>query len=103
MSGGLLSEHAVKLEMIRSIARSQAALAAILESIAEVTGQSELTARKLSDNIRILSGYQSAMCRMLSGISLHEPKEGVPAAPWLSKACSEGKAGKRRSTGGVET
>lgn len=103
MSGGLLSEHAVKLEMIRSIARSQAALAAILESIAEVTGQSELTARKLSDNIRILSGYQSAMCRMMSGISLHEPKEGVPAAPWLSKACSEGKAGRRRSTGGVET
>lgn len=103
MSGGLLSEHAVKLEMIRSIARSQAALAAILESIAEVTGQSELTARKLSDNIRILSGYQSAMCRMMSGISLHEPKEGVPAAPWLSKACSEGKAGRRSSTGGVET
>lgn len=90
MSGGLLSEHAVKLEMIRSIARSQAALAAILESIAEVTGQSELTARKLSDNIRILSGYQSAMCRMMSGISLHEPKEGVPAAPWLSKAAQWG-------------
>lgn len=85
MSGGLLSEHAVKLEMIRSIARSQAALAAILESIADITGQSELTARKLSDNIRILSGYQSAMCRMISGISLHEPKQGVPAAPWLNK------------------
>lgn len=76
MSGGLLSEHAVKLEMIRSIARSQAALAAILESIAEITGQSELTARKLSDNIRILSQYQSAMCRMMSGISLHQPKQG---------------------------
>lgn len=96
MSGGLLSEHAVKLEMIRSIARSQAALAAILESIAEITGQSELTARKLSDNIRILSGYQSAMCRMMSGISLHEPKQGVPAAPWLSKKCSEGTAVRSR-------
>ena len=96
MSGGLLSEHAVKLEMIRSIARSQAALAAILESIAEITGQSELTARKLSDNIRILSGYQSAMCRMMSGISLHEPKQGVPAAPWLSKNCSEGTAVRSR-------
>ncbi|WNS43381.1 hypothetical protein [Paenibacillus sp. MMS20-IR301] len=95
MSGGLLSEHAVKLEMIRSIARSQAALAAILESIAEVTGQSELTARKLSDNVRILSEYQSTMCRMISGISLHEPKQGVPAAPWLNKACSEGTAARR--------
>lgn len=90
MSGGLLSEHAVKLEMIRSIARSQAALAAILESIAEITGQSELTARKLSDNIRILSQYQSAMCRMMSGISLHRPKRGIPAAPWLNKTCAKG-------------
>ncbi|OBZ09695.1 hypothetical protein A8L34_20680 [Bacillus sp. FJAT-27264] len=85
MTGGRLSEHAVKLEMIRSISRSQAALAAILESIAELTGHSELTARKLSDNIRILSGYQSAMCRMMSGISLHRPKRGTPAAPWLNK------------------
>ncbi|MNC29853.1 hypothetical protein D3C76_176920 [compost metagenome] len=102
MSGGLLSEHAVKLEMIRSIARSQAALAAILESIAEVTGQSELTARKLSDNIRILSQYQSAMCRMMSGISLHRPKRGIPAAPWLSTACAGGTARSTWSTGGVE-
>lgn len=90
MSGDRLSEHAVKLEMIRSISRSQAALAAILESIAELTEQSELTARKLSDNIRILSGYQSAMCRMMSGISLHRPKRGIPAAPWLSKAYAVG-------------
>ncbi len=102
MSSGLLSEHAVKLEMIRSIARSQAALAAILESIAEVTGQSELTARKLSDNIRILSQYQSAMCRMMSGISLHRPKRGNPAAPWLSPACAGGTARSTWSTGGVE-
>lgn len=93
MSGGLMSEHAVKLEMIRSIARSQAALAAILESIAEVTGHSELTARKLSDNIRILSQYQSAMCRMMSGISLHQPKRGKPAAPWLSNSCAGGASG----------
>lgn len=38
MSGGLLSEHAVKLEMIRSIARSQAALAAILEVSPKLRG-----------------------------------------------------------------
>lgn len=83
MNGGPVSEQAVKLEMIRSIARSQAALANILESIAEVTGHSETVARKLCDNIRILSEYQSAMCRMMSGISLHRQKRGVPAAPWL--------------------
>ncbi|MHA6534635.1 hypothetical protein [Paenibacillus sp. BAC0078] len=102
MSGGLLSEHAVKLELIRSIARSQAALADILESIAEITGQSELTARKLSDNIRILSQYQSSMCRMISGISLHQPKLGIPAAPWLNKAGAVGNLQSTWSTGGVE-
>ncbi|MRN56051.1 hypothetical protein [Paenibacillus monticola] len=102
MSGNKLTEHAVKLEMIRSIARSQAALAAILESIAELTGQSELTARKLSDNIRILSQYQSAMCRMMSGISLHRPKQGIPAAPWLNHNMRQRKLQSTRSTGGVE-
>ncbi len=102
MSGDKLAEHAVKLEMIRSIARSQAALAAILESIAELTGQSELTARKLSDNIRILSQYQSSMCRMMSGISLHRPKRGIPAAPWLNHNMRQRKHRSIRSTGGVE-
>ncbi|WP_379130575.1 hypothetical protein [Paenibacillus sp. sgz500958] len=92
MTDPLLSERAVKLEMIRSIARSQAALATILESIAELTEHSEVTARKLSDNVRILSEYQSAMCRMMSGISLHRQKTGVPAAPWLSKPVPEASA-----------
>ncbi|SEU18748.1 hypothetical protein [Paenibacillus sp. NFR01] len=95
MSEGLLSEHAVKLDLIRSIARSQAALAAILESIAEITGQSEQTARKLSDNIRILSQYQSSMCRKLTGISLHQPKEGIPAAPWLHRDLRTEASGQR--------
>jgi len=98
MSASQLSERAVKLEMIRSIARSQAALASILESIAELTEHSELTARKLSDNVRILSHYQSAMCRMMSGISLHRQKTGVPAAPWLSTTCARGS---RRKSHGV--
>lgn len=83
MKPAQLSEHAVKLEMIRSIARSQAALASILENIADLTGHSELAARKLSENVRILSEYQSAMCRMMTGISLRRQKTGVPAPPWL--------------------
>ncbi|BCG60680.1 hypothetical protein [Paenibacillus sp. URB8-2] len=93
MSGLQLSERAVKLEMIRSIARSQAALAAILENIAEVTGHSEHAARKLCENVRVLSEYQSAMCRMMSGISLHRHKEGIPSKPWLASACGLGKRG----------
>ncbi|MNB78220.1 hypothetical protein D3C81_267270 [compost metagenome] len=86
MSAPQLSEQAVKLEMIRSIARSQAALAAILESVAEVTGHSELAARRLCENVRVLSEYQSAMCRMMSGISLPRPREGEPSSPWLAQA-----------------
>lgn len=102
MSGRMLSERAIKLEMIRSIARSQAALATILESIAELTGHSELTARKLSENVRILSQYQSTMCRMMSGISLNRHKTGVPAAPWLNKSCGQGSRKSSRSTGGAK-
>jgi len=102
MISGKLSERAVKLEMIRSIARSQAALATILESIAELTEHSELTARKLSENVRVLSQYQSAMCRMMSGISLHRHKLGTPAAPWISKDLRRSAPQESRSTGGVE-
>ncbi|KAA8995418.1 hypothetical protein F4V43_19370 [Paenibacillus spiritus] len=90
MSAARLSEHEVKLEMIRSIARSQSALAAILESVAEVAGESPLAARRLCDNVRILSEYQSAMCRMMSGISLGPVKTGIPAPPWLKRSCGAG-------------
>lgn len=77
-------EHAARVAMISSIARSQEALAGILQNIAEITAHSDVTARKLAENIRLLTGYQSMMTEMLTGITLNRTKQGSPASPWLA-------------------
>ncbi|GIO66206.1 hypothetical protein VQ056_16505 [Paenibacillus sp. JTLBN-2024] len=77
-------EQEAKLELIASIARSQQALARILGSIADISSHSELSARSLSENIRLLTQYQAAMCEMLQGITLCHPRSGTPAPPWLN-------------------
>lgn len=74
--------------MISSIARSQQALAGILENIADISAHSDVTARVLAENIRLLTDYQSVMAQMLTGIPLNRSKTGVPKPPWLAEGCS---------------
>lgn len=80
----LLKEHEAKLDLIASIAQSQQALARILSSIADISSHSELSARSLKENIRLLTQYQATMCEMLQGITLCHPRSGTPAPPWLN-------------------
>ncbi|KOP64534.1 hypothetical protein AMS62_04175 [Bacillus sp. FJAT-18019] len=80
-------EHEAKIAMVSSIARSQQALASILESIAEVTAHSETTSRTLAENIRLLIDYQSVMAEMLTGIPFNRFKLGSPASPWINSEC----------------
>ncbi|ANA81343.1 hypothetical protein PVOR_09340 [Paenibacillus vortex V453] len=77
-------EHTARVAMISSIARSQEALADILQNIAEVSAHSDVTARKLAENIRLLTGYQSVMTEMLTGIPLNRTQWGSPSSPWLA-------------------
>ena len=77
-------EHEARVAMISSIARSQEALAGILENIAEVSAHSDVTSRKLAENIRHLTGYQSVMTEMLTGVRLNRTKRGCPSSPWLA-------------------
>ncbi|WP_136608386.1 hypothetical protein [Paenibacillus dokdonensis] len=80
----LLKEQEAKLSIIASIANSQQALARILSSIADISSHSELSARSLKENIRLLTQYQATMCEMLEGIKLCHPRRGTPAPPWLN-------------------
>ncbi|GAB6929279.1 hypothetical protein JCM10914A_32620 [Paenibacillus sp. JCM 10914] len=77
-------EHVARVAMVSSIARSQEALAGILHNIADISAHSDVTAKQLAENIRLLTDYQSVMTEMLAGIPLHRTKCGVPAAPWLA-------------------
>ncbi|WP_426252682.1 hypothetical protein [Paenibacillus pabuli] len=79
----LRREQEAKLALIESIAHSQQALARILDSVASVSAHSEVSARSLAENIRLLSRYQEEMSRMVTGIRLARIQHGEPGTPWL--------------------
>ncbi|WP_068620043.1 hypothetical protein [Paenibacillus tuaregi] len=81
---GAASEHEIKLQLVQSLAKSQAAIARILDSIADVTEQSETASKQLCENIRVLTNYQSAMAGMLTGIRLNRQYYGTPTTPWIN-------------------
>ncbi|MFI2858176.1 hypothetical protein ACH6EH_13720 [Paenibacillus sp. JSM ZJ436] len=84
MSRSTRREQEAKAELVASIARSQHALAHMLEQIAESTSFSDVTVKKLAENIRLLTQYQEVMSQMLTGISFNRVKEGAPAPVWLA-------------------
>lgn len=87
MKAQIYRERAAKIAVISSIAKSQEALAGILGNIAEITKHSDVTTRKLAENIRVLNDYQSVMVEMLTGIQLNRTKQGIPHSPWLNPMC----------------
>lgn len=93
-------EYEIKLDMLESIARSQRALASMLESAAAVTGAAGISPAVLREHIRALDGMQAALLRAVCGVSWRRPKRGRPQKPWLSAhvcpaAGGEGGAGCR--------
>ncbi|MBB6635847.1 hypothetical protein [Cohnella thailandensis] len=78
-------EWEVKLNLLRSITRSQEALARILESVADVSANSETSAAEFREHIRVLSNMQKALLGAVTGMGWQSPKEGVPSPPWLAK------------------
>lgn len=81
----LRREQEVKLALIESIAHSQEALARILDSVASVSAISEMSARSIAENIRLLSRYQEEMSCMVTGIRLARIQQGEPSVPWLKE------------------
>lgn len=77
----------VKLEFIRSIARSQTAMARILESLADVSEHSGETAAHLAHNISAITKYQHTMAQTVCGVSLHRVYYGTPSSPWIISSC----------------
>lgn len=73
-----------KIALVNAIALSQHALARILSSIADVSPHSEITARSLQENIRLLTEYQSTMSLMITRIPLQRYKYGTPSSPWIN-------------------
>ncbi|WP_019638566.1 hypothetical protein [Paenibacillus fonticola] len=87
MMAGIGSAEATKLRLIDSIAKSQTAMARILDSLADVSDHSAETARHLSKNIQVLTKYQQAIAQTVCGITLRQVYYGTPSPPWIIESC----------------
>jgi hypothetical protein len=74
-----------KIHMLQALARSQTAIANMLEQTAGVAGHYQLPVSLLHEQLRSLAGYQSTMIAQLSGIQIKQPVQGIPAKPWLNR------------------
>ncbi len=80
----IVKQNEIKLDILTSLARSQKALARIIESMADVTKFSDKTAEGLLENIKEISSYQKILAVRMTGIHLHVAKKGgIAAKPWL--------------------
>lgn len=78
-------EWAIKLSLMGAIARSQDALARILQHVADVTDLSGVTPETLQEHVRVITGMQGALLRTVAGKSWQPPVRGTPSSPWLAE------------------
>ncbi|WP_052487841.1 hypothetical protein [Gordoniibacillus kamchatkensis] len=84
----------IKLDMLASLARSQRALARIVESAADVAAASPETALRIAEHAEALARYQRQLALRIAGVlprtgrrrSLH------PAPPWLRRGVARARA-----------
>ncbi len=75
----------VQIDMLRALARSQHAVARMMDSAADAACELHLDEAMLREQLRALAGYQSSLIARLSGLRLRAPKQGAPAErPWLA-------------------
>ncbi|SFA93633.1 hypothetical protein SAMN05216312_102362 [Cohnella sp. OV330] len=84
----LNAEWEAKLAMLKAIARSQEAMARMLESAADVSAAGVPSVSSLREHVRVLTGLQAEMARSVAGVSWTPPKQGRPVGPWLKKAAA---------------
>jgi len=79
------TEREARAAFLTSLARSQAALARILESIADVSDSSQSTAKQLRDNVRSLTDLQETIAESVTYLAWHRRgiRKGTPAKPWI--------------------
>lgn len=77
-------ENELKLDILESLARSQRALARIIEGMADVTGNVPGSSDALRENISTISRYQLVLAEKITGIRIASYKKGKPGNVWLN-------------------
>lgn len=78
-------EARLKLHILHSLARSQRALAVMIESMADIAGRSSSVARGLAEQIEAISKYQRAIAVKMIGVKIRRKRRGKPGLPWLHR------------------
>lgn len=84
-------EARIKLHILNSLARSQRALARILESIADVMEHREhrehrkAAEGRLGEQIEAISRYQRQIAVKMIGVKIRRKTCGVPQKPWINQ------------------
>jgi hypothetical protein len=78
----------IKLDILNSLARSQRALASIIESVADSVEASPLLARHVAENLEAISRYQRIVAYKMFGIKIRKKTRGIPAKAWLNPTIS---------------
>lgn len=81
-------ENKTKLHILNSLARSQRALACIIESMAETakSPSAGLNPHKLSEQTEAISRLQRQLMERITGIRIRKFRQGRPGKPWLHSA-----------------
>nr|WP_245247435.1 MULTISPECIES: hypothetical protein [unclassified Paenibacillus] len=69
---------------MNSLARSQRALARILESVADVTVKTRAAEQRLVEQIEAISRYQRQIAVKMIGIKIRRKRVGAPKKPWVN-------------------
>jgi hypothetical protein len=79
------TEREARADLLASLARSQQALARILECVADVTGSSQGTAKLLRDNVRSLTDLQETIAEAVTCLAWRRrvKRKGKPTKPWI--------------------
>lgn len=73
-----------QIKMVEAMARSQAALARLLEQLADISELSRHQSNLIHDNIVSLTHYQQSLCHTVTGWRWREVKQGSAGMPWLN-------------------
>ncbi|UUZ84319.1 hypothetical protein LJK88_11785 [Paenibacillus sp. P26] len=80
-----VEENRVKLHVLHSLARSQRALARMIEQMADVVEASGPTAGRLAEQIDAISRYQRVIAVKMLGVRIRKIRRGAPGKLWLQK------------------
>lgn len=78
-------ENDIKLDILHSLARSQRAIARMMESIADVTTVSPQTAMHVTKNMESMNKYQRVLGDIMLGIRIKKVRRSMKGKLWINE------------------